>query len=108
MTNEEKTNEYIENLLCKNFDNDGTSLYTEDEIKKAILYGLAEGEKIGKEKQWVASEKAQKKTSKRIRELQKENAELNAKLNHTHCVECASEYLKEIGTLKEQVEKIGG
>ena len=41
-----------------------------------------------------------------IEELEKENAELNAKLNHTLCVECTREYLKEIGTLKEQIEKM--
>ena len=45
MTDEEKIEEYVENILCKNFDNDGTSLFTEDEIKKAVLFGLAEGRK---------------------------------------------------------------
>ena len=45
MTDEEKTEEYVENILCTNFDNDGTSLFTEDEIKKAVLFGLAEGRK---------------------------------------------------------------
>lgn len=41
--------------------------------EKGYLAGLAEGRKLGKEEQWKATEKAQKKTSARIRELEKEN-----------------------------------
>lgn len=40
---ERKAEEYIENILCKNYDNDGTSLFTEEDMVNAVLYGLAEG-----------------------------------------------------------------
>ena len=47
-----------------------------EEEYKLFLAGLEEGEKIGKEKQWIATKKAQKKTSAKIKELEKENAEM--------------------------------
>lgn len=77
MTNEEKAEEYIENLLCKNFDNDGTSLYTEDEIKKAVLYGLAEGRKEEHDK-WCSNPFW-------VMQLENENAKQKAQIEKMKC-----------------------
>ena len=47
-----------------------------EKMWKIYLDELAESERIGKEEQWKATEKAEKKTSAKIKELEKENAEL--------------------------------
>lgn len=51
--------------------------------KKGYLAGLKAGRELGKEEQWKATEKAQKKTSSKIRELKKENAELKEYVSRT-------------------------
>jgi len=53
------------------------------DYEDAYLDGLTEGRKLGKEEQWKAMEKAQKKTSARIRELEKANAELKEYVSRT-------------------------
>lgn len=60
IVNTKKSKTRLAELLCE---------YT----RVVFIDGLAEGERIGKEKQWIATEKAQKKTSEKIRKLEKEN-----------------------------------
>lgn len=72
--------------------------------------GLAEGEKIGKEEQWKATEKAQKKTSARIR-VEKENAELKEKLKGFENGDVAwqgdmDKTIKQNLELKSQIEEL--
>lgn len=97
MTDEEKTKEYAEDYKTK----DGRSLDYCD-IEKAYLDGLAEGEKIGKEKQWKATEKAQKKTSAKIKELEKENAELESDLESE--ARAAGELESQVDALEEELQ----
>lgn len=69
-----------------------------------FLAGLAEGRKLGKEEQWKATEKAQNKTSSKIRELEKENAELKEYVSRTGYR--IAELKHEVDELKEQIEKM--
>lgn len=83
---EKEAEEYANNEINKMFVDESEEVYVRAStlkqiIKNSHLKGLAEGEKIGKEKQWKATEKAQKKTSAKIKELEKENAELKEKLD---------------------------
>lgn len=84
-SDEEKAKEYIQNILCRNYDNDGTSLYTEDEIEKAVLYGLAEGRKDrncvncsnnGKQFEVIKLEKQNKALGERVLQLQADKGKL--------------------------------
>ena len=68
---------------------------------KMYKLGLAEGEKIGKEKQWIATKKAQKKTSAEMKELIEIQYAENQTLGNNN-----SELLKKLGTYNEQVEKM--
>lgn len=80
MTDEEKASDIYEicldrkSLCCIRKSGEDTC----DKCKTYQMYkiGLEAGRKLGKEEQWKATEKAQKKTSSRIRDLEKENAEL--------------------------------
>ena len=65
---EKEAEEYANNEINKMFVDESEEVYVRAStlkqiIKNSHLKGLAEGEKIGKEKQWKATEKAQKKTS---------------------------------------------
>ncbi|MCQ2125111.1 MAG: hypothetical protein MJZ25_13100 [Fibrobacter sp.] len=103
MTDEEKAEEYCDNLDLVKERN--PELKTNDDfIKQAYLDGLAEGRKLGKEEQWKATEKAQKKTSARIRELEKENAELKEYVSRAGYR--IDELKHEIDNLKEQNKAI--
>lgn len=93
MTDEEKAEEYANNEINKMFVDESEEVYVRAStlkqiIKNSHLKGLAEGEKIGKEKQWKATEKAQKKTSAKIKELEKENAELKEQIENRNCPNC--------------------
>lgn len=75
-------------------------------IKNSHLKGLAEGEKIGKEKQWKATEKAQKKTSAKIKEFEKENEELKEQcLILADCDTCYSPCKNDNVEMKKQLIK---
>lgn len=87
MTDKQKAEEYIINKYklnkCYIVDTEETRVYMHNDVHseyeeeyQIYLDGLTEGEKIGKEKQWIATEKAQKKTSSKIKELEKENERL--------------------------------
>lgn len=73
MTDEEKARKYFED--SKDY-YDSRKPITDRQLRQIYLDGLAEGKKLGKEEQWKATEKAQKKTSARIKELEKENEQL--------------------------------
>jgi len=82
MTDEEKANEYANMKGFWDGYNDITSDEANEGIKKAYLEGLTEGRKLGKEEQWKATEKAQKKTSARINKLEEENKKLKEKIRN--------------------------
>lgn len=80
MTDEERAEEYAKGKAHEHYhflfeENNGSPV---DFAKLCHLDGLVEGRKLGKEEQWKATEKAQKKTSARIRELKNEIEELKA------------------------------
>lgn len=71
MTDKERAEKYLHEIVGpKRLE--PTVLNANREIVNAHIAGLAEGRKLGKEEQWLATEKAQKKTSARIKELEKE------------------------------------
>lgn len=105
MTDEEKAEEYARNEICiklcpvwkasEGRCNRITKCHHTYARYNGYLDGLAEGERIGKEKQWKATEKAQKRTSARIRELKKENKEQKEQIekmknvgNCRHTMQC--------------------
>lgn len=84
MTDEERAEEYAKGKAHEHYhflfeENNGSPV---DFAKLCHLDGLSEGRKLGKEDQWKATEKAQKKTSAKIRALQKEIAELEDVRGH--------------------------
>lgn len=87
MTDKEKAEEHALLYCVRNCTGNKCATRKTCERYKAryssFLSGLAEGRKLGKEEQWKATEKAQKKTSARIRELEKENAELKEHVSRT-------------------------
>lgn len=98
---DEKGYEIAEQYLIKKYDDDYVD-FIETE-GQSYLDGFADGRKLGKEEQWKATEKAQKKTSARIRELEKENAELKEYVSRTgyRIAELKHE-------IDEQIEKLKG
>lgn len=109
---EKEAEEYANNEINKMFVDESEEVYVRAStlkqiIKNSHLKGLAEGEKIGKEKQWKATEKAQKKTSAKIKELEEENEGLKA--FESHCDEIeedAKAIAEENAELKEKLDKI--
>lgn len=107
MTDEERAEEYAKGKAHEHYhflfeENNGSPV---DFAKLCHLDGLVEGRKLGKEEQWKATEKAQKKTSARIRELKKENEELKRQLEKTN-ENCAKEIINDIGIVSQRNLKI--
>lgn len=83
MIDEEKAEEILHTKGFLTYCEKGC-IYTA-KVKELIAIGLAEGEKIGKEKQWKATETAQKKTSAKIKELEKEIEEQKVQIEKMKC-----------------------
>lgn len=99
MKDEEKAEQYLDKA-CGKF----AVVVERNRIREAYIAGLEEGRKLGKEEQWKATEKAQKKTSARIRELEKENKELKETVSRAGYR--IAELKHEIDNLKEQNKAI--
>lgn len=83
--------------------------FVKDRVTHAYIAGLAKGGNLGKEKQWLATEKAQKKTSARIKELEKEIDYYKSRESHLDEVEeDAKAIAKENAGLKTELMHLKG
>lgn len=115
MTEDEKANDIYDICLEKKsiYCNRKMGDETCSKCKTYQMYklGLEKGERIGKEKQWIATEKSQKKTSAKIEQLEKDNEELKVqveKLTGSTFLwrKAVENYKEKIARLKAEINQI--